>query len=464
MLVCSRLARRGTPLSRHCLQLFRPFRFSRTSGSRAQCVKINHFGVTFSNFGFSTSASTMMPKSTTVSGRCSLIWLLVLCISRSLVDSWSMPQRSKAKPSLSSFPATSSNNAHHRQTWSRRRQFLQNLLVVTGGGLVVAPQTASAGAVGEKINAAVTQSDMGLSVRRSVVRGAQVMDGVDGQWEQFSDRFSLGTERSKRDKLPPPKVIPDPQTLDIATATKMLEVTDQVFVQLTNIRPAELSNQIQKVAATVQASFERSGLSLKGMQSASRPVTGQQFNFAVYTRFKAYSDLLIERKVDFLSFRRDFEKQVGQQLVALLLPNQAWPLPPDLTAPSIQEKRRSMLKQAQENIDGVCQALLAKGLVARIDQATLDPEQVDDWSEDLSELAFSIALDGDITMNSQILLQEQGFRLYPNYARYAIQSILQGIEGQKVNTEDYYMDTDYNSDPTKFEVKEVLVNIELESV
>jgi hypothetical protein len=382
-----------------------------------------------------------------------MLLLLLTCISLSPVSSWSFPNRTNEKTKLPSSIPSSHNTG-------RRREFLQNLLVVAGGGLGVVPQAASAGMVGE----AVTKSGLGLSVRRSVVRGAQTFDSLDGQWEQFSDRFSLGTERSKRDALPPVKVIPDPQPLDSATATKILDITDQVFVQLTSIRPVDLSNQIQKVASTVQASFERSGLSVKDMQSSSRPVTGEQFNFAVYTRFKAYSDLVIERKVDFPSFRRDFEKQVGQQMVALLLPNPPSPLPPSSNASSIEERKKIMLKQALENIDAVASVLVAKGLVARIDPATLDPELVDDWSEDLSDLTGSIALAGDITLSSQILLQEQGFRLYPNYGRYAIQSLLQGIEQTKATTDDYYMDPNYNSDPTRFEVKEVLVNIALESV
>jgi hypothetical protein len=131
------------------------------------------------------------------------------------------------------FPRTNENDFHRSSSnpnaFGRRRQFLQNLLVVAGGGLAVAPQAASAGMVGE----AVTKSGLGLSVRRSVVRGAQTFDSLDGQWEQFSDRFSLGTERSKRDALPPVKVIPDPQPLDSATDQDSGH-SDQVFVKLTS--------------------------------------------------------------------------------------------------------------------------------------------------------------------------------------------------------------------------------------
>jgi hypothetical protein len=120
--------------------------------------------------------------------------------------------------------------------------------------------------------------------------------------------------------------------------------------------------------------------------------------------------LVIERKVDFPTFRRDFEKEVGQKLVALLLPNPPSPLPPRSNASSIEERKKIMLKQALENVDAVCQVLVAKGLVARIDPATLDPELVDDWSEDLSDLKEHCS-GWNITLSRNF--KQSGFRLLP---------------------------------------------------
>jgi len=178
---------------------------------------------------------------------------------------------------------------------------------------------------------------------------------------------------------------------------------------------------------------------------------------------KAYSDLIIERKIDYRSFRTDFESRMGRQLIALLLPDIKPVETPSSTNPGAA-KLESLLKQSLQQIDRLCRVLVDKGLVAQIDSAALDDENIVDWAQDVSDLQWSIALDGDITLKSQILLQEQGFRLYPNYARYAIQTLLQTIDGQSVEVTDYYMDTDYNSDPDKFDVKEVLLNIVLESM
>lgn len=187
---------------------------------------------------------------------------------------------------------------------------------------------------------------------------------------------------------------------------------------------------------------------------------GAEFNFASYSHFKAYSELIINQNVDFFRFRKDFDRTVGRALVDLLLPDRS--LSADKSVPTTPVERRVALKETLVNVDQVCRIFVEKGLVALIDMAPPSTEQIDDWANDLSVLSWSIALDGDVTLGSQILLQEQGL-LYPSFVRYALQTILQSVGGQQVSIEDYYMDTDYNSDPEKFEVKEVLLNIIMES-
>jgi hypothetical protein len=343
----------------------------------------------------------------------------------------------------------------------RRRRVLHRMGVGLVVSLVAAPPVGNAGEVGAKITAAVTQSDLGVSVRRSVVRGAQFADKLDGQWEQFSDRFGLGANRSTQPGRPEPKAIPDPKPLDTDLARKLLKVTDDVFCSVTKIPAAALSWKIQKVADTVRPSFVRSGLRLSEGELIE---TGPQFNFASYVHFKSYSDLLLDQNIDFRIFKPTFETQAGLQVAALLLHDlkpRSMEVRPTTVLP---DQRKKSLDEAIETIRQLANAIVAKGLIAQIDLAPLESDDIDDWSQDVADLSWSIALDGDITLQSQILLQEQGLRLYPNYSRYAIQTILGQLPGQKVITEDYYMDTDYDSDPNKFEVKEVLVNISIESI
>ena len=87
-----------------------------------------------------------------------------------------------------------------------------------------------AGELGAKINKLVTQSDLGISVRKSVVKGAQIADQLDGKWEKFSDEFNLGSERSKRDARPKPKDIPQLQPLDEIVAMNILQECDNVSI------------------------------------------------------------------------------------------------------------------------------------------------------------------------------------------------------------------------------------------
>ena len=114
-------------------------------------------------------------------------------------------------------------------------------------------------------------------------------------------------------------------------------------------------------------------------------------------------------------------------------------------------------------LDSWCRKFQAGGLLGSYEIGGVDDDDVSDWIDGISELEFNLALDGDATMNSQILLQEQGFRLYPNLVRFSANYIMSQVDRQqKVSTMDYYFDTDYNSDPDKFEVKEVIVTVSID--
>ena len=321
------------------------------------------------------------------------------------------------------------------------------------------PQASWAGEVGAQITKAVTTSDLGISVRTSVVKGAQVVDQLDGQWERFSDRFGLGSERSKQEGRPKPKVIPDPLPLNIPTARAIVESSDRVFCSVSGIPSAELQARVEKVANLVKISFERAGVTFPESGSILQFETAPQFNFAVYSHFKAYSDLVVDQKIPFGPFRSQFEKKLGQQLVSLIQPNKAKEL-----SGSAEKTRR--LQFALSSVDDFLSDWKARGLVALTERDAVDEDQISDWLEDISDLEFNVALDGDITLNAQVLLQEQGFRLYPNFCRYAVTYLLDQVSpsDQKVSAMDYYFDTDYNSDPDKFEVKEVLLSVQLENV
>ena len=232
---------------------------------------------------------------------------------------------------------------------------------------------------------------------------------------------------------------------------------------MTKISYIELDKQIDKVTFTVAPSYERSGLDVKGID-AKNPRNGEEFNFLTYTHYKAYIDLILEQKIDFRSLQKDFEYQMGTKVEELLLSKNdnvaRNAVPGNLSDPKVRKARWTA---AQERLQGISNALVQRGLVAQID-TSYDEDDLADWLDDaISDLKFNVALDGDVTLSTQCLLQEQGFRLYPNFGRYAIRIALQESLGTPLEITDYYMDTDYNSDPDKFQVREVLLSIVLES-
>ena len=330
------------------------------------------------------------------------------------------------------------------------------LTIATTAAMVGSPNSALAGEVGARINKAVTQSELGISVRTAVVRGAQTMDKLDGQWEEFSDRFGLGTERSKQSDRPKAKDIPPLGPLDTAVAQSILDLSDRAFCVASGLSERKLGDATSRVRALVKPSFGRSGVvDLDGPTIG----TAERFNFESFVHFKAYTELLLDKDngVDFKQFKPAFEDKLGTSLLMLLYPEYSKVV--SAAAPSFKLRR---LQQGLEALDAVTSILKDKGLLALAERSEIDKDDLNDWTRDLAAIQFSLALDGDATLNAQILLQEQGIRLIPSYTRFMAGVLLQQPE-QQLTLEEYYMDTNYNSNPDLFEVKEVLLNVVLES-
>ena len=375
----------------------------------------------------------------------------------------------------------------------QRRELLQGLIGATGGILigVSGPSVANAGEVGARITKAVTTSDLGISVRTSVVKGAQLADKIDGQWEKFSDKYGLGSERNKQvAKRPNDKTIPDPLPLKIDAAQKILDISDEVFLKLMpSVSPQKLISSIEKVAKLSMSSFERSGVVFSPKEDGenadlTRFQSAQQFNFVVYAHYKAYSDLLLEKgsSINFANFRNEYERCVGQRLIEMLQ------LADGTKRESEEQEVNSVLKNqlliALEQTDLFGQRLRELGLVANVDRNSVESNyDLQDFVDDaLSNLIITLSVDGDATLQSQMLLQEQGYRLYPNFNRFVVTELFRKAVQTKataalslssddsnakdgslqVSVMDYYFDTNYNSDPDKFEVKQVLLNISIE--
>ncbi|GKY98349.1 hypothetical protein MPSEU_000792500 [Mayamaea pseudoterrestris] len=332
---------------------------------------------------------------------------------------------------------------------------------------VASASLASTSLAAPVLNEMVTQSDLGISVRRSVVRAAQFIDRVDGSWEKLSDQYRLGDARKQQAGRPKPKMIPPLQPLDSQLAMQLLESADRAFLQsLPGVSASDLNRQVQAVQSLVRPSFERSGLRL-ATESLSRPTTAEEFNFVAYCRYKTYIEIFSEQQssATFKQFQRDLETSIGSSVINLLLPAETMKhlQIPRQQGTKVTRSCTDQWQQAIESLEQLTSAMVARGFAAEVDSPAVDADALAEWCLDGGELTVSLALDGEATLSAQVLLQEQGYRLYPNFCRLGIQAVLEKcLSGVSVTIDDYYMDTDYNSDPDRFQVKELLLNIVLD--
>lgn len=347
--------------------------------------------------------------------------------------------------------------------FNSRRHFISIFSI--GAGAISFSEPSNAGEVGARINKAVTQSDLGISVRRSVVKGAQVIDSLDGKWEKFSDDNGLGSQRFKQQPRPKPREIPDPLALNKEVAEYVLASSREAFLETIDSKSVtneSLQSQVQKVDNLVRKSFERSGLDL----ADGTELTAQKFNYFCYINFKAICDIIIENKLSFN--RKQFESILGEKLLPFFAPS-SQELLSTIPKEFSNDSQVKAIDVGLQVTDEIIKNLVAFGFCALAERNEIEKEEgrIIDWSENLSDLQISIPLDGDITLNSQVLLQEQGLRIYPDFGRFVITSALQkSLIGKKqsVTSDEYYMDTGYSSDPDLFEVKQVLVNIVIDSI
>lgn len=88
---------------------------------------------------------------------------------------------------------------HDNENDRRRRTVISTLLSLTGLHGISTPPTGQASSDVDFVDVnypIVAMNDVTRQIRTSVVRGAQLIDKVDGQWERFSDNLGLGRKRN----------------------------------------------------------------------------------------------------------------------------------------------------------------------------------------------------------------------------------------------------------------------------
>ena len=225
-----------------------------------------------------------------------------------------------------------------------------------------------------------------------------------------------------------------------------------------------LTRQIEDTKSLVRKSFFAS----------SAPASRQeQFNFECYAHFRTYNEILVERTVNFPPFRRDFESLAGRGLLRLAETQQPSLRPTMRPSADLAEGLRAALTAT----DAVADFLQTRGLASSWERSVPSDEDADDFASPAapstpgifvsSDLPYSLALYGDVTLDAQLLLQELGYRLYPSFGRWLVREGASrcfaggagGGAAASVQCDDYYVDTAYNSNPDRFEVRQVLLNI-----
>jgi hypothetical protein len=260
-----------------------------------------------------------------------LSWIFILiilndcsglgCSTRSKCTYWL--HRSPLPEPLLAVPIPSPNDAPNMPPTpipsSTRRQcivwFLSTYTLATSYQPCVA-QDLWDSVPGDSFTQSITESELGTSVRRAVVRGAQLFDKVDQQWEQFSDKFHLGSERSQTMDRPRPKPIPARKPIDSVWAHDWLQVTDETFTSILAVPKERLESRIQQLDSLVQKSFfpsstSNTGQSLANNSGAVDDSSHAFFNYLSYLHFKTYCQLINQPDIPFSSIRTRLEDTWG---------------------------------------------------------------------------------------------------------------------------------------------------------
>ena len=231
----------------------------------------------------------------------------------------------------------------------------------------------------------------------------------------------------------------------------------------------DLINRVDDVKRLVRRSFFPS--------LNYQPTPQNEFNYEMYSHFKAFNDILIENKVTFPRFYAEFEEDIGTRMVEKIPSVQS-----SLAVYSSSTVVEDQVQNAFKAADMTGTILSSNGFISSWERTVNSKEDIEDFIEPYtapsgdnfsvtSDLQFTLALMGDVTLNSQLLLQELGYRLYPSFGRWILrQSLLAcfpGIDNNRkggvvVNIDDYFMDTAYNSNPDLFQVRQILMNVVLQ--
>ena len=282
---------------------------------------------------------------------------------------------------------------------------------------------------------AVTQSPLGIDVRRAVVRGAQLFDAQDARWDQLS--FAVNRNRAAAPPRPPPAAV------DPALAAALARGGDAACAAAARVSPAAVAAEAAAARATFAPVFEAKYPGAAAASSAAE--SPGAFAFDVYCRFRAYNALLASPEA-----ASAFEADYGARLVALA----------GARPPTDAHRSPGGPRGALAGCEEILAALGRGGLYAACDATFPDPEDVadlatfDGWG-DASDAArpapvvqISAVLRRPAELPARLLLEGQarrlGLRVLPDAAATALRAYLARCGARPV-VEEYFVDDAYRT-------------------
>ena len=324
-----------------------------------------------------------------------------------------------------------------------RRSCLHRIAGAAAAGALAAPSAASAAAqldVGDGQGvAAVTESSIGKAFRRQIVRGAQVADKLDENWERVSDglrdksRCDPNTNRrlydngKRRDGTPigSPGLgelcTPEPlRPLDASLVRDMLSLAEKSALGVSpGVTATALATKIQETKDLVRPSFDRS---LESASSEDERNRGQS-NFELYATLRSINGQLGGSK----AATRAFQLAWGKELIKAYAPNASRD---DFVTP-FPEKIEEELSDVDYEKNSLLDALgkLTVFLGRMKDSGVIGYSELSIPYDDYGSVV-TVAMDDYSPIGSEILLNEQGLGEGPMQAVLRALLADAGIRGE----------------------------------
>ena len=268
----------------------------------------------------------------------------------------------------------------------------------------------------------VTQSELGKSVRGSIIRGAQLADSIDLKWERFSDSlrdeakcdpttgrrmFDNGFRRDGT-RIGNPVLgalcTPEPlKELDANMSTLVMDLGRDAAASVLNIDKTALQKKESEIGDLVGPAFQRAAKSQSttSTERDTQESKRQLFNRDIYIESRTFGDLVPDNKSK-RETSRSIERSWGDKMLATLSPkagrqdyNSPFPKPDPTDEQPYDEQA---LLDALGKVSVTLAKLQNSGIIGHWEISI--PED-DDWN------VVTIAIDDDISIGGQIISRER---------------------------------------------------------